>query len=308
MSAPVDTAGLIAETREGPAALRATRPLYWSVRRELWENRSIYAAPLAVAGVVFFGFLVRSFTLARRMRAASALDPAKQLEAMAMPYNVAAGLTLLTAFVVGFFYCLEALHAERRDRSILFWKSLPVSDRTTVLAKALIPLVVLPVLVAVIVGVTQLGMLVVSTMALLADGPSLAALWGRLPLLRLWLAVAYSLVVSTLWISPIYAWLLLVSGWARRATFLWAVLPPLAVCLFEAVAFRTHHFPRFLGHRLIGWFTLAFVNPAGGGPDDPLAHLTPGRFLAAPGLWIGLAFAVAFLAATAHLRRHRDPI
>src|SRR5688500_17749162 len=112
---------------------------------------------------------------------------------------------------VALIYSLDALHGERRDRSILFWKSLPVSDRTTVLAKAAIPLVVLPVLVAAIVGATQLSMLLVSTVALLADVSSLSAVWGRLPLLRLWLAVAYALVASTLWLSPLYAWLLLVS-------------------------------------------------------------------------------------------------
>jgi ABC-2 type transport system permease protein len=124
----------------------------------------------------------------------------------------------------------------------------------------------------------------------------------------LWLAVVYALAAITLWHSPLYAWLLVVSGWARRATFLWAVLPPLAVCVFEGIAFRTSHFAQFLKYRLIGWFTQAFIRQASGGPDDPLAHLTPGRFLATPGLWIGLAFAVAFLAAAAHLRRHRDPI
>jgi ABC-2 type transport system permease protein len=262
-----------------------------------------------VAAVVLFGFLVHSFTLARRMRAASGLDPAKQLEAVAMPYHIAAGLIMVTAFLVGFFYCLDALHGERRDRSILFWKSLPVSDRTTVLAKAAIPLVVLPVLAASIVAATQLGILLVSTLALLADPSSLAALWGRLPLLGLWLAAAYALVAGALWHLPLYAWLLLVSGWARRATFLWAVLPPLAVCVFEGIAFRTSHFAQFLKYRLIGWFTQAFVHPgSGAGPDNPLAHLTPGRFLATPGLWIGLAFAALFLAAAAHLRRHREPI
>ncbi len=62
------------------------------------------------------------------------------------PYTFAAGCIMATAFIVGVFYCLDALHGERRDRSILFWKSLPVSDLTTVLSKASIPLVVLPLL------------------------------------------------------------------------------------------------------------------------------------------------------------------
>jgi ABC-2 type transport system permease protein len=119
-----------------PAAMSATRPFYWSVRRELWENRSIYIAPLAVAAVELFGFLISTITLPHRMRAVLALDPAEQRAAINMPYDIAAFLIILTAFFVGVFFCLDALHGERRDRSILFWKSLPVSDRTTVLSKA----------------------------------------------------------------------------------------------------------------------------------------------------------------------------
>ena len=113
-----------------------TRPMYWSVQRELWDNRSVYLAPLVVAAVVMFGFLISLITLPARMHAAAALAPAKQRVTVEMPFSFIAAFTLLTAFVVAFFYCLEALHGERRDRSILFWKSLPISDRVAVLSKA----------------------------------------------------------------------------------------------------------------------------------------------------------------------------
>src|SRR5438132_13703895 len=127
-----------------PAAESPTRPLYWSIRRELWENRSIYIAPLVVAGVFLLGVLISMVYLPERRRATLLLDPAAQRAAIERPYDVGAILLILTAFLVGVFYCLDALHGERRDRSILFWKSLPVSDLTTVLSKASIPLVVLP--------------------------------------------------------------------------------------------------------------------------------------------------------------------
>ncbi len=110
-----------------PAAMSATRPMYWSVRRELWENRSIYIAPLAAAAVGMLGFLI-GFGAQHGMHAQAALDPAHQRVMLAMPYSHAAYLLILTAFIVGVFYSLDALHGERRDRSILFWKSLPVSD------------------------------------------------------------------------------------------------------------------------------------------------------------------------------------
>src|SRR6266550_124981 len=152
-----------------PDLISGPRPMYWSVRRELWENRSIYVAPLIVAGVVMFGFLISLITLSHRVHATLALGPAKQRAAVVMPFRAAAGLTIVTAFIVCVFYCLDALHGERRDRSILFWKSLPVSDWTTVFSKASIPLVVLPLYSLVIIIVMQWIMLVLSTMVLLGN-------------------------------------------------------------------------------------------------------------------------------------------
>src|SRR5216683_2548889 len=157
-----------------PAPMSATRPMYWSIRRELWENRSIYIAPLAVAAVYMLGFLVSLFWLPRSMREVAAHHPAPQLVELAMPYGHAAWLLLLTALLVGIFYSLDALHGERRDRSMLFWKSLPVSDLTTVLSKASIPLVVLPLLTFAIIVATQMIMLLLSTAVLLMSGLSAA--------------------------------------------------------------------------------------------------------------------------------------
>ena len=285
------------------------RPMYWSVRREVWENRSIYIAPLMIEAFVLFGFLISLITLPRRMHAISALEPGKQRATVIMPFNVAAGLVVVTAFIVGVFYCLDALHGERRDRSILFWKSLPVSDRTTVLSKASIPLVVLPLYIFAIIVAAQLIMLMLSTVVLLGSTQGLAMLWTHVKFVRSTLALLYALIAIALWHAPIYGWLLLVSAWVRRATFLWAVLPFIAISMLEKMAFNTSHFGSLLQYRLVGWFTQAFIPLVHGSvPLDPLTALTPGKFLGTPGLWIGLLFAAVFLVATVRLRRYREPI
>jgi ABC-2 type transport system permease protein len=209
-----------------PADISFTRRMYWSVRRELWESRSLYIAPLAVAALILFGFLISTIHLRDRMRVASTLDPMQQLEFIGQPYTYAALLLMFTTFIVAVFYCLDALHGERRDRSILFWKSLPVSDLTTVLSKASIPLVVLPLLTFAITVVTQFIMLMLSTVVLLGSRQSIATLWTQLPIFQMWLMLLYHLVaVHSLWYAPFYGWMLLVSAWARRAPFLWAALP-----------------------------------------------------------------------------------
>jgi ABC-2 type transport system permease protein len=291
-----------------PAVITATRRMYWSVRRELWESRSIYLAPLAVAALILFGFLISTIHRPDKMRAALALNPVQQHELIAQPYNFAALLIMFTTFIVAVFYCLDALHGDRRDRSILFWKSLPVSDLTTVLSKASIPLVVLPLLTFAITVVTQWIMLLLSTAVLLGSGLSVATLWTHLSLFQMSLMLLYHLLaIHALWYAPIYGWLLLVSGWARRAAFLWAALPLLAIGIVEKIAFNTSHFGAMLGNRMSGGaegagFTASSV------AMNPLTHLTPGQFLISPGLWIGLAITAAFLAAAVRLRRYREPI
>src|SRR4029077_4658417 len=155
-----------------PGYRQPTRPFYWSVWRGILENRSIYVAPILVAVVVLFGFLVSTIGLPERRQAVLLLDPAKARAAIEAPYDMAAIMLILTAFIVGVFYCLDALYGERRDRSILFWKSQPVSDRTPLFSKATIPLLILPLVTFAIVIATQLVMLLWTSVLLVTHGMS----------------------------------------------------------------------------------------------------------------------------------------
>jgi ABC-2 type transport system permease protein len=302
-SAGVDDPGY---SSSAPAQSRSsTQPFYWSVRREVWENRSIYVAPLVVAIVVLFGFLISTAGLPERRQTVLLLEPAKARAAIEMPYNVAAMMLIFTAFIVGLFYCLDALHSERRDRSILFWKSLPVSDLTTLLSKATIPLVVLPLVTFAIIVATQLVMMLWTSVLLITHGMSPTSTWTNVPLFQGYLVLLYGLVAIALWHAPIYGWALLVSGWARRATFLCAVVPLLAIGFFEKITFGTSHFASMLKDRLLGFAPEAFAFNA---HSINCPQLTPGRYLATPGLWIGLIFAAVFLVAAVRQRRYRGPI
>jgi len=298
------------ESAVAPAALSPTRPLYWSMRRELWENRSLYIAPLIVAALALVSFAISAVRLAQNRRLILALDPVKRAAVVAISYDLAAMAIMVTAGIVAVFYCLGALHNERRDRSILFWKSLPVSDLTAVLAKLSMPLLVLPLIAFAVAVVLQLTMLALGSIILLANG--LNPMTPPLPLPQMWLVLLYSLAVISLWYAPIWGWLLMVSAWARRTPFLWAFLPPLALCLVERMAFNTGHFASLLNYRLGGFSEAFALAPTAGmhgvPPQIGLAQLDPTRFLSDPGLWVGLLFAAAFLAAAVWLRRRGDPI
>ncbi|HEV7586892.1 MAG TPA: hypothetical protein VGO40_02085 [Longimicrobium sp.] len=290
-----------------PVPPRRTRPFYWSVRRELWENRSIYLAPLGVATFVVVALVIHGATMPSHMRGMLAADPAARGSASVL-YRMEAALMLVTAFVTGAFYALEALNGERRDRSILFWKSLPVSDLTTLLAKASVPLVILPLLTFAAIVAMHLVMLLLSTLALLVQGQGVAPLWSEVQPFRTWGALLYALAAMALWHAPIYAFLLLMSGWARRTAALWAVLPLVAIGLLEKITLDTMHVAAEVEYRLIGWYGEAFVvHRPESIPFAAATALSPGRFLSTPGLWIGLVLAAAFVAAAVRLRRQREP-
>jgi len=255
--------------------------------------------------VELLGFAVSTNGLAERRRAVLLLDPAKARAGIEAPYDVVAVMMIFTVLIVGVFYCLDALHGERRDRSILFWKSLPVSDRTTLLSKATIPLVILPLVTFAIVIATQLVMLLWTSVLLITHGMSPGSTWTHVALFRNSLVLLYGLAAIALWHAPIYCWALLVSGWVRRATFLCAVVPFLAIGFFEKITFGTSHFASMLKDRLMGFSPKAFAFNMHS-IDGPT--LTPGQYLSSPGLWLGLLFATVFIAAAIRLRRYRGPL
>jgi len=311
-----------------PAAVSAARLAYWSIRRELWENRSIYIAPLVVAGVALLAFLFTLSYLPANVRKLAALEATRQHTLLSIPYDASAIVIILVSVLVGLYYSLEALHSERRDRSILFWKSLPVSDLTTVLSKAIVPLIVMPLLAFAIIVALQLIMLLLSTVVLLSSGANAAAPWTQRPMFEMSLVLLYGLATLAVWYAPIYGWLLLVSAWAQRATLLWAVLPPLLISVGERLVFHTSYFGSMLKSRLFGGFAQAFVAKAHDSgavlgesgnaaarrlTSDQLAQILnpipdPVKFLSTPGVWIGLVVAAALLAGAVWLRRHREPM
>lgn len=298
--------GLGSRTVEGAAA--PARPFFWSVRRELFENRSVTIAPLIVAAVVLLASLLT--VLVRLGRMESLPEAGERRTSILAPFSLAPAPIILACFVVGLFYAIDALYGERRDRSILFWKSLPVSDRTTVLAKASVPLLVLPIIGFVLGLAVQVALVSAGSLLFVGKGLSPALLWTTVnPVVEAGV-MAYGIAVHTLWYAPIFCWLMLVSAWARRAPLVWAVLPVLVPGVFESVALRGDRVCSAVQARVLPVMHQAFDL----GPGDHAAvvitwrQLAPARFLTTPALWLGLAAAGAFLAIAVWLRRNREPV
>lgn len=278
--------------------------LYWSVRRELWENRYLYIAPLIVAAVFLLGVVIG----AARLGHVHFTRP-PTMGSLQGPFIFASLVLMLTYLIVAAIYCLGALHNERADRSILFWKSLPVSDVTTVIAKASIPILLLPLAIFATTVGTHFVMLLLSSVVLLFRGGDPAMLWSHVPLLSLWATLLYHLLTAhALYYAPLYGWLLLASAWARRAAFLWAVLPVIAIIVIEKLVFDTSVFGHMLLSRLMGGPPAVPFPPHGMMSMEMPTAAALGAFLTSAGLWIGLAIFAAFLAAAVWLRRRQGPI
>ena len=190
-----------------------------------------------------------------------------------------------------------------------FWKSLPVSDISTVLTKASIPLIAMPLIVFAVTFALQLLMLLLSSAILAASSRRSVSrvLWDLMSFPRMSEMLLYHLVtVHALWQAPFYGWLLLISAWVRRAPFLWSFLPPIALCYLEKIVLGTTHLLGLVASRFGGGMEALFAS--GTFPMDPMTQLTPMRFLTAPELWIGLAITMACLIVAARFRRYRGPI
>jgi ABC-2 type transport system permease protein len=282
------------------ARLPLWKTLYWSVRRELWEHPSIRLAQLGTAAVVLVGYLISLPGLPHAIRAGAAAHKAGVNSAAGVPYMLAAAAVGCAGWITAMLYCAAALHSERRDRSLLFWKSLPVSDLDAVLGKGAVPLLVTPVSTIGIVLALHLAMVLVAAPVALLSGAGVEAFFDRIALPRIWFELIRGIPMMALWYAPIYGWLMLASVWAKRLPILWAVAPPLALALLEKLALNTTVVWDWVKLRAVGPFVASMEKATPGHP-----HPTD---FASPHLWIGLVLAVAFFAVAVRLRRVADPI
>jgi ABC-2 type transport system permease protein len=297
-----------------PAALPASRTLLTLVRREFWEHRALWLCPLVVAGLLVLTAVIiharlDADDLAQLGPFASqrtvALFTIAQW-ALSMPLVLASGIVLC-------FYALDCLYAERKDRSILFWKSLPVSDELTVASKALVAIVVVPLGVYLLAALTGLAFSALfSARAALGLAPHVMS-WNALEWLRAEFALMLMTILGLLWTAPITGYLMLVSAVSRRNPMVWAFLPPLVGSLLEYIVFRTHYLWDFLLYRAFGiWHILDLehshvVTKHGLRPFGTLLDELNWRgAFGSIDLWLGVAATVVMLYVAVRLRRYHD--
>ena len=293
------------------------------VRREFWEHRGLWITPLVVGGVLILSALLSTHGIGRieingqELSAMQSMNDVRRAQMFGLIFTGLMVPHMLVILVVLFFYLSDALYGERKDRSILFWKSMPVSDANTVLSKLLTALVAAPLLAFAAAALT--ATICYAIIKLKYGGPLFdgfvsgnVAMWLQTVVVTL-----IDIFVAALWYAPLAAYVLLVSAWAKRAVFLWIVLPPLMISIMEKWYRGSSDFADFLAYRMFG-----ILHRMGSSDDaaeigsiakDKLAHLGEAldRFnllpmLGNPDTWLGVLAAAVMVVITIRLRRYRD--
>lgn len=300
------------------------------IRREIWEHRSLYVTP-AVVGFVMSLMLLTGFVFASNyaeiidIGVFSAQNLAGDVERRAAVFAFLLANTapfLFASAILTIFYCLDSLYAERKNKSILFWRSMPVTDAETVISKLLTALVAIPVITLVVLMAANVINLILTGIFVDIEGGSPGyMIWRPAPaaLLDVGVSMLLLMLMLPIWFSPFIGWFLFVSAFTKRSPLLVAAMPIVLLPMFERLFFdtsimaealfvRSIKFPLFSG---VDNMDLIFQE------SDDLARLAEaelsvfglldlGNFLASPQLWLGLVVCGLFTAAAIYVRRYRD--
>ena len=245
---------------------------------------------------------------------ALALIPAeKRAKLVTVVYVAVTAVMFMVLGTIGFFYALDSLYADRRDRSVLFWKSLPLSDTETVASKFAVGVVAIPLVAAVAAILAQLVVAVGITVKGAIAGNDVGVMWDGSVLGASMLLTGVVTAASILWYAPLVAYLMLASAWAPKSPFLWAILPPMALVLLEKIAFGTNALWQFITYRVFGVVKALFGDesqvPGVVIRRDELMQGTGSgivELFGSTSMLLGLVAAAALVAVTVWVRRYRD--
>lgn len=296
------------------------------IKRELWEHRAIFVTPIAIASIVTLGTLAAlmfagEFEKELNLAIFGAQNVAGEFErraALTAFFGGTSWLFLLGLGVLTVFYTLDSLYAERKDKSILFWRSLPVTDAETVIAKLVTAMLVIPAIAIAGIIVTHLVNLVITSIWVASKGGDAGLLiWGSVPFFDNWMATVLVIYATAIWMSPFLGWFLFVSAWTKRAPFMIAFLPLVLVPLIEGIFLRSAHFAEAVWGRAaiiplfdVGVDIEAFFEEESIRFSEEMislmAHIDLGRFFSSIDTWIGIVVCGLLTTAAIYVRRYRD--
>ncbi len=292
------------------------------LKREVWEHRSIWMTPAVIGLVIIVGTLTGVMSLSNYAEevdmgivGASNVDEMARRAALTGAFSVITGIFAVGAGIVMIFYSLDSLYSERKDKSILFWRSLPVTDAETVVSKLLTAAVIVPAAALAGTFITHLMFMIVSSGWLMAEGADAGHLiWSSAPIFDVWASSILTAYAVTIWLSPFLGWFFFVSAYTKRSPLLMAFLPLIIVPLLERAILPTSFLSDAIAERLTGIplsgidFEEMFddkVFEHGDHPVSIMSVLDMGRFFSSPSVWAGVVVCGLLVTAAIYVRRYR---
>jgi len=295
------------------------------VKREIWEHRSIWLTPAAIAVIVTLGVLAMlmfASGFAAELDVAIfgaqnlAGDPERKAALTAF-FLSTSWIFLVALMILTVFYCLDSLYAERKDKSILFWRSLPVTDAETVISKLITAIIVIPVVAVIGIIATHIVNLVIASIWVsMKGGDGGMLIWGSVSFIDNWLAAFVVVLAGSIWMSPFIGWFLLVSAYTKRSPLLMAFMPLILIGLLEGIILRSHVFAENVLARGDGLPIFRTLNierffeaeewRVGEGATSLLTHLDIVQFLTSPEMWAGVLVCALLSTGAIYVRRFRD--
>lgn len=295
------------------------------IKREIWEHRSIWLTPAVIAIIMSFGTLTAlmfagEFAEELNIAFFSAQNIVGETERGAILTGLffgSSGLFFLALGILIIFYSLDSLYAERKDKSILFWRSLPVTDAETVVSKLATALLVLPGATIVAVIATHLiNLIVTSIWVSFKGGDAITLIWSSAPLMDNWLSLVILVYAAIIWMSPFVGWFLFVSAYSKRPPLLMAFLPLVLIPMIEGIFSHSNEFARVV------WGRMAMI-PIHSGFDieeffdddnfelneqmvSVLGQIDLGRFVSSQSMWAGVVICGLLSFGAVYVRRFRD--
>lgn len=294
------------------------------IKRELLEHRSIYITPLAIAVVISLGVLTGQMSISAyggevdmAIAGASNADAAHRRAVLMGVLGSISFIFAVGAVIVMMFYSLDALYSERKDKSILFWRSLPITDAETVISKMLTAMLVIPAAALIAMAATHLLFMIMSSIWVMIEGGNAGHLiWSSAPIFDVWGSGVLLALAVTIWISPFIGWFFFVSAYTRRMPLLMALMPLIVLPLIESLVLPTNILAKAIGSRFtdIPLAGMDFKRMADG--DDwfklqeqdisMMAAMDMGRFFSSLSVWAGVVVCGLLITAAIYVRRFKD--
>ncbi|KGJ89746.1 hypothetical protein [Colwellia psychrerythraea] len=241
-----------------------------SIKKELWEfNGMLKWVPICLAGVFILipllSLLLNGLDMSEVLAGLKHLSESQDTQGLTKVFFVATAALfipfVLVGFIVQLYYFVTCLYDERRDQSVMFWRSLPVSDEVTIISKLLTGAIVIPTIfysAATVLFVGGLLLAFIGTVILsIGFDISLWGVWSSAQIFSGLGSIWLTMIPAAIWLLPLYSWLMLTSIYAKKAPFLWAVLPIVVLLIIEAIVVHYLQLSQpFFGHFIGDYFSI----------------------------------------------------